>query len=314
MKMRFGVQSVQQGVGFTQLVELWRFLDRETRFDSVFTMDHLITPVEGGDPGLSCFESWMLLAAAARETRRLRLGALVSSNTFRHPALLAKMAVTLDHASEGRLVLGLGAGWHEGEHEAFGIPFGSVAERQDRLEEAAAILRAVLDGRTPLSWSGAHYRLREAHFSPGFVQRPGPPLLIGGGGERRTLRTVARYADVANLPGPVPAVEHKLDVLRSHCAAVGRDYDTLEKTVHVPLFVHEDEGVLERVAPLLARHQRLPVEQVRSDTPVGSAAHVREVMERYAELGITGIVFPAPAPYDLAGLRRVSEAVVAAFD
>jgi F420-dependent oxidoreductase-like protein len=314
MKMSFGVQAVQQGVEFAQLVELWRFLDSETHFDGVFTMDHLVIPVEGGDTGVPCFESWMLLAAAARETRRVRLGCLVSANTFRHPALLAKMAATLDHASDGRLTLGLGAGWHEGEHRAFGIHLGPVAERQDRLEEAAAILRAVLDGKTPVSFTGRHYRLEEAQFSPGFVQRPGPPLLIGGGGERRTLRTVARYADVANLLGPVSEVKHKLDVLREHCAAVGRDYDALEKTVHVPLFVHEDPDVVERVAALLAGHHGLPIERVRGETPVGSAAHVREVMERYGELGITGIVFPAVAPYDLAGLRHISEAVVAAFD
>jgi F420-dependent oxidoreductase-like protein len=314
MKMRFEVQAAQQGVGFDQLVELWRFIDRETRFDGVFTMDHLITPVEGGDTGVPCFESWMLLAAAARETSRVRLGCLVSANTFRHPALLAKMAVTLDHASDGRLILGLGAGWHEGEHGAFGIHLGPVAERQDRLEEAAAILRAVLDGKTPVSFAGRHYRLEEAEFSPGFVQRPGPPLLIGGGGERRTLRTVARYADIANLLGPVSEVEHKLDVLREHCAEVGRDYDALEKTVHVPLFVHEDPDVVDRVAALVSEHHKLPVEQVRGETPVGNAAHVCGMMERYGELGVTGIVFPVVAPYDLAGLRHVSEAVVAAFD
>jgi F420-dependent oxidoreductase-like protein len=311
--MSFSVQAVQQGVGFDELVELWRFVDGETGFDGIFTMDHLVTPVEGGDLGVPCFESWMLLAAAARETRRVRLGTLVSANTFRHPALLAKMAVTLDHASDGRLVLGLGAGWNETEHRAFGIRLGPVAERMDRLEEAAAILRAVLDGKTPLCFEGEHYRLEEAPFEPGFVQQPAPPLLIGGGGERRTLRTVARYADVANLLGPVSEVERKLDVLRRHCDAVGRDYDAIEKTVHVPLVAHEDPAVVERMAGLLAELHQLPVEQVLNETPVGSAAHVTEVLARYGELGITGIVFPIVAPYDFAGLRHVSETVVAGF-
>jgi len=314
MKMSFGVQTVQQNVEFDELARFWRFLDRETRFESIWAMDHLLPPTEGGDPSEPCFESWTLLAAASQLTERVRLGCLVSANTFRHPALLAKMAATLDHASQGRLVVGLGAGWHEGEHRAFGIPLGSLRERQDRLEESAAILRAVLDAKTPLCHRGRHFCLEDAHFSPGFVRSPGPLLMIGGGGEKRTLRTVARYADVANLMGPVPVVRHKLEVLAGHCEAVGRDYDSIEKTLHVPLFVHEDPGVVERVAPFIADHVGLPVEQVLQETPVGSAAQVRDVLARYAELGITGLVFPGPAPYDYEGYRHLSESVVAAFD
>jgi alkanesulfonate monooxygenase SsuD/methylene tetrahydromethanopterin reductase-like flavin-dependent oxidoreductase (luciferase family) len=295
--MRFGVQTVQQGVSFD--------------VESIWTMDHLAPPSAGADPGEPCFESWTLLAAASQQTRRLRLGCLVSSNTFRHPALLAKMAATLDHASHGRLVLGLGAGWHEGEHRAFGLRLPTLRERQDRLEEAAALLRSVLDGRSPLSFRGVHYHLENARFEPRFVQRPAPPLLVGGNGERRTLRTAALYADVANLLGPISVVRDKLEVLSAHCEAVGRDFSSLEKTVHVPLFVHEDLRVVERVSELLAAHTGISPERVRAETPVGPAARVCEILARYAELGITGIVFPAPAPYDYVGFAQLSERVIA---
>jgi F420-dependent oxidoreductase-like protein len=312
--MRFGVQAVQQNVEWSQLVEFWEFLDRDTGFDSVWVMDHLVPPSEGSDPGEPCFEGWTTLAAAAQATERLRLGCLVTSNTFRHPALLAKMAATLDHISGGRLEMSLGAGWHEGEHRAFGIPLGSMRERQDRLEEAAALLRAILTAEKEVNFDGRYYRLENAHFSPAFVQKPHPPLMIGGGGEKRTLRTVARYADVANLLGPVSVVRRKLEVLESHCAAVGRDFGSIEKTVHVPLFVHEDRDVVEGMAGFIARHLELTPQQVLDETPVGSAARVREVIGRYADLGVTAIIFPAPAPYDRQGFRHISESVVGAFD
>lgn len=313
MHVRFDVQTVQQNVSYAELVRLWRFLDRETRFTGIWMMDHLLPPAGESDPEESCFESWTLLAAAAQATERLRLGCLVSSNTFRHPALLAKMAMTVDHVSGGRLDLGLGAGWCEAEHRAFGITLPPMGERQDRLEEAAALLRACFAGEKRVRFEGRHYALRDAPFSPGFVQRPHPPLLIGGIGERRTLRTVARHADVANLMGPLSVVRQRLGVLRRHCDEVGRDWDTLDKTLHVPLFAHEDAAVVERVAELVAAHTLLPVATVRSELPVGTPDEVCEVVRRFAELGITAIQFPAPAPYDEGAFRRLSDTVVAAF-
>ena len=169
-------------------------------------MDHLVPPNDETDNREPCFESYTTLAAAAQITDRVRLGCLVTANTLRHPALLAKMAATIDHISDGRLNLALGAGWNEFEHEAYGIPLPSVRERQDRLEEAAQILRLFFAAEKPVSFDGRYYRLKDAPFAPGFVQKPHPPLWIGGGGEKRTLRTVARYADVANVLGPVSVV------------------------------------------------------------------------------------------------------------
>lgn len=311
--LRFGAQTVQAGVTFASLLALWRFFDEETCIDSIWTMDHLVVPIDDELPEAPCFESWTLLAAAAMATRRLRLGCLVSANTFRHPALLAKMAATVDHASEGRLNVGLGAGWHEAEHRAFGVPLPPLAERLDRLEEAAALLRAVFDADKPVDFHGEHYRLEAAPFLPGFVQRPHPPLLVGGGGERRTLRIVARYADVANVIGPVSVVRRKLGVLRDHCARVGRDFAAIEKTVHMPIFANEDAAALAPVRAFAKAHYDLSDEQVLEEIPVGTAAHVRAVLERYAELGVSGVIFPAPGPWDYEAFRRLDETVMRRF-
>lgn len=310
MPMRFGVQTPQAGVGVHDLLGLWSFLDRETRFDSVWLMDHLLPPADEIAPDVDCFESWTLLAAGALATDRLRLGCLVSANTFRHPALLAKMAATVDHLSRGRLVIGLGAGWHEGEHRAFGIPLPAMRERQDRLEEAAALLRAIFESTGRVTFHGAYYELVDAPFSPAFVQQP-PALLIGGSGERRTLRTVARFANIANLMGPLSVVKARLEVLRRHCDAVGRDYDTIEKTIHVPLLAHDDPQRVEIATGLIAAHFKLTPEQVREELPVGSPGRVCEQLARFEALGISAILFPTIPPWDLEAFGRLSESVVA---
>ena len=206
VSMRFGAQTVQQNVDWSEILDFWHFLEQETRVESIWAMDHLVPPMEGGLPEVPCFESWTMLAAAAQATRRLRIGCLVSANTFRSPALLAKMAATLDHISAGRLIVALGAGWHQEEHHAFGIPLHSTRERLERLDEAAALLRAVMEAEKPVTFHGEYYQLENAPFLPGFVQKPHPPLMIGGGGEKRTLRTAARYAelDVSAIIFPAP--------------------------------------------------------------------------------------------------------------
>lgn len=312
--MSFGAQTVQHNVAWSELLDFWAFLEQETRVESIWAMDHLVAPSPGALPELPCFESWTMLAAAAQATRRLRIGCLVTANTFRHPALLAKMAATLDHISGGRLVIGLGAGWHEEEHRAFGIPLYATRERLERLDEAAALLRAVMEAEKPVSFDGAHYRLENAPFFPGFAQTPHPPLMIGGGGEKRTLRTAARYADIVNLLGPVSVVRHKLEVLEAHCEKEGRAYEAIEKTVHVPVVTHEDPERLALVTDFVKNHFGLSEQQMREEMPIGTASHVREVVERYAELGVSAIIFPTPAPWDRDGFRYLDESVIRAFE
>ena len=200
-------------------------------FDTVFVMDHFYQLPMMGPPELEMFESYTLLAALAARTERIRLGTLVTGVTYRHPGLLAKIVATLDVLSGGRAQLGIGAGWYEREHRALGVPFPPVAERFERLEETLQIcMQMWSDDDGP--FEGRHYQLAETMCSPRPISAPRPPILIGGGGERKTLRLVARYADACNLFAFDPdEIAHKLEVLTQHCRTEGRDPDTVEVTI-----------------------------------------------------------------------------------
>jgi F420-dependent oxidoreductase-like protein len=196
-------------------------------------MDHWFQIAGVGAVEEPMLEGYTALGFVAAVTERMRLGLLVTGVTYRHPGLLAKTVTTLDVLSSGRAQLGIGAAWFEREHEGLGVPYPPIGERMDRLEEAIQICFQMWsedDG----PYEGRHYRLAETLCSPPPVQRPRPSLMIGGAGERRTLRLVARYADACNLFGDDPEViAHKLDVLRGHCEAEGRDYEAIEKTILV---------------------------------------------------------------------------------
>jgi len=191
-------------------------------FDSVWVMDHFYQLPALGGPSLPMLEAYTLLGGLAARTSRVRLGTLVTGVTYRNPALLAKIVTTLDVISSGRAMLGIGAAWYDVEHEGLGVDFPPVGERMERLEEAVQICRAMFRDEAP-SFEGRHYRIHEARNLPRPVQPGGPPILIGGGGEKRTLRLVARYADFCNFFGDAATIRHKVGVLHEHCEAVGRD-------------------------------------------------------------------------------------------
>jgi F420-dependent oxidoreductase-like protein len=200
----------------------------EAGFDSIGVMDHLFQIRSFGPPQREMLEAYSALAFIAAHTSRAKLMTMVTGVTHRHPGVLAKTVTTLDVLSGGRAWLGIGAAWNEQEHRGLGIPFPPLGERFERLEETIQICLRMWSGdETP--YEGAHYQLQRPLNSPQSLSRPHPPLLIGGGGERKTLRLVARYADACNL-FPGPQVPHKLDVLKRHCETEGRDYDTIEKT------------------------------------------------------------------------------------
>ena len=229
--MRLAFKTAPQDTNWDDMLEVWRAADDIELFESGWLFDHFY-PIFS-DPTGPCLEGWVTLTALAQATKRLRLGTLVTGVHYRHPAVLANMAATLDIVSGGRLEIGIGAGWNEEESGAYGISVGTPKERSDRFEEACEVIIGLLSDDTT-SFSGTYYELTSARCNPKPVQRPHPPICIGGNGERRTLRTAARFAQHWNfVGGTVEEFAHKREVLHEHCANLGRDPEEILLSSHV---------------------------------------------------------------------------------
>jgi F420-dependent oxidoreductase-like protein len=227
--LRWGVKTGPQHTKYDALLKVWQDADSTPAFEHAWLFDHF-APIQGDLDG-PCFEGWTLLAALAAQTSRLRIGLMVAGNTYRHPAVNAHMAATVDVISNGRLEFGLGAGWNEYEHESMGIPLYPPGERIRCLGEACEITRLLFTQHLT-DFEGRYYQLKQARCEPKPVQKPYPPFVIGGAGEQLTLRVVAKYADVWNsMPAGVEEFKHKVSVLHEHCAAVGRDPGQIELSV-----------------------------------------------------------------------------------
>jgi alkanesulfonate monooxygenase SsuD/methylene tetrahydromethanopterin reductase-like flavin-dependent oxidoreductase (luciferase family) len=251
-------------------------------------------------------EGWTTLAAVGAVTRRIRLGLMVGANTFRNPGLTAKLATTLDHVSDGRAVLGIGGAWFEREHEAFGIPdWGSgVGERLDRLDESVMLMRRLLDGER-FSHAGRFYTLTDALCEPRPVQDH-LPILIGGSGPRKTLRTTAMRADAWNTAGTIEEVRARVEILDQHCADVGRDRTEIELTLSFPIVIRDGTADAEAAyAASLARN--LTDNMGGVPTLLGSPAFVADGLRPYVELGFRTVIVRLPAPYDRETIDRMSE-------
>jgi F420-dependent oxidoreductase-like protein len=267
-------------------------------FDLVTVMDHFYQIGGVGPEQNEMLESYSTLAALAASTSRVKLGTLVTGVTYRNPALLAKTVTTLDVISKGRAVLGLGAAWNESEHNGYGIDFPPVRERMDRLDEALAIAKLMFTEERP-SFEGKHYRIERALNSPRPIQAGGPPILVGGAGETRTLRIAAKYADITHWFGGLEVVKHKLEVFERHCEAVGRDSSTVVKTVGAPvvLVASEEDGK--------AILERLPAER-RAMLQAGTPEQAADVLRPYVDAGFGGFTLnnptlPTPESLALAG-------------
>ncbi|MEX2547778.1 MAG: LLM class flavin-dependent oxidoreductase, partial [Chloroflexota bacterium] len=270
----------------------------ELGYDHVWTWDHLHAIF--GQPQQSVFDGWISLAAWAKSTSRVRLGLMVGANTFRNPGLVAKMATTLDHVSGGRAILGLGAAWFEYEHTAHGLDFGHTpGERLAWLDESAAAIRTVLDGGSATSEPGAHYSFRDLRQEPLPVQKR-LPLMIGGSGERKTLRTVAKYADMWNTSGSPEKLRHKMEVLDQHCADVGRDPAEIERTVSCKLFIRDSEAEAQELLRRTMAQNRTPMADVEDDETfwVGTPQQIADRVLEYREIGLNVVIPEIPAPYD----------------
>jgi alkanesulfonate monooxygenase SsuD/methylene tetrahydromethanopterin reductase-like flavin-dependent oxidoreductase (luciferase family) len=277
-------------------------------FDSLWTWDHLY-PIVGDHEG-PIFEGWLTLAAWAERTERATVGLMVGANTFRNPALVTKLATTLDHISNGRAVLGIGGAWFETEHRGLGVEFGgSPGERLRWLEEAAQVMRGMLHGERP---SGSRY-----YGADEALNLPAPlhpvPLLIGGGGEKKTLRIVARYADACNLGGGFENVKRKDEILRRHCADVGRDESEIERTVGVGTCIIRDDPA-EAQREFEAMFQRNGKARPWNDQLVGTAEQVAEKLRPFLSIGFRHLIVGFPSPYDAESMERLVREVKPALE
>ncbi len=296
--VRFGIQTPQQHGSWQEIVALWQEVDI-LGFDSAWVFDHFL-PIFS-DPTGPCLEGWTTLSALAMVTKHVRLGVLVTGNTYRHPAVLAKMATTLDIISQGRLILGLGAGWFELEHTTYGLPFPRVGERLHRLDEALTVLKR-LWSEERVTFTGRYYQLRDALLNPRPVQQPHPPLLVGATGEQVALGIVARRADLWNSFGSPEVFRRKIAVLTEHCRKVGRDPEAIEKSVLLQMTLTDDPETVRRAR-----------ENESWGMLAGNTAEIRQQIERYVEVGVTHLIISLTAPYDYAALRRFAAEVMPAF-
>lgn len=310
--IRFGVQAAPQHVSWAELREVGQEVEA-LGFDSLWVNDHLLPSVGPADaPNL---EGWTILAGLATVTSRVRLGVMVTSNTFRHPAVLAKIATTVDHMSDGRLIVGLGSGYFAEEHEVYGVPLYTARRRARQLQETVQILRKLWTEERA-SFTGAHYRLTNAPFAPKPVQRPHPPLLIGGSGETLTLPLVAQYADLWNAGAlPLPILQHKLAALAEHCRRIGRAYEEIEKTYLTPFYLRRNAAEVEALLQQIPRVQALTIEQMRAIILAGDVAAVHRQVQAYLDSGITHHILALRRPgfFDREGLRLFAAEVMPAF-
>ena len=321
-RLRLGFQVWGQYVSWPELMAVGREID-ELGFDELWSNDHFFPQAAAGVGALGqldgpVFEGWSILFGWAGFTSRARMGCLVSGAGYRNPGLLVKMATALDHATDGRAALGLGAGWFEREHQAFGFEFPPLGRRLDRMGEAAAICRGLLDGRS-VTYDGQWFTAEDARNDPPPIQAR-LPLVIGGNGEKRTLRFVAEYADIWNADqGDPDAFHRRSGILDEHCRAVGRDPASIQRTAGLPapcIRATREEAVAGLTATL--EHQAMPhaaaLEMAEGSPFAGPVDQVVAELRRYRDAGLQAVMFDWPAPFDRQTLEALAGPVRAALD
>ena len=260
-------------------------LIEELGYDSIWLYDHFHNVPRPAHEAV--FECWMTAAALSQATSRVRIGQMVGCNSYRSPAVLAKMTSTFDVISGGRLDWGIGAGWYENEYKGYGFDFPAPKVRIGMLREAVEIVKSMWT-EPETTYDGTYYTLQRAHCDPKPLQRPHPPIWIGGGGEQLTLRVVARHADVSNFGGKPEEWKRKAEILKGHCKAVGRDYDEIRKTISGELLVRETEAEIDAMGTQSMWGE--PLESWKAGNLVGTPEQVAEKIQTYVDLGCTGFV------------------------
>jgi alkanesulfonate monooxygenase SsuD/methylene tetrahydromethanopterin reductase-like flavin-dependent oxidoreductase (luciferase family) len=298
--IRLGIQLWAQNTDWQSYLAAARLID-DLGYDDLWTWDHLLSAV--GDPDRPVFEGYTTLAAWAAVTSHVRLGLLTGANTFRNPTMTAKTVATIDHISGGRAIMGLGGAWHEREHAAFGIEFGSgFGERLDWLEEALQVIRPLLHGEE-VTHEGPRYRVDHLRLLPPPVQAQ-VPILVGGGGERKTLLSVARHADMWNSQSPPEDIPRKLAALRAHCETVGRDPATIELTYNCKIIIRDDPAEARAVLGHQLEANTLDPTPDHSFW-AGTVEGIAERLAAFVDLGFRTFTIEELAPYDRETLERL---------
>lgn len=305
--MEFGVQVNVYRTSSAQVLASVEAMEAGG-WDSIWFADHFIPPrATHEEEAMTAFEGLSAIAFVAGMTKKLRLGNLVVGNTYRNPALLAKIAGTIDTLSQGRFTLAVGAGWYQREHEAYGWTFPSMKERQDRFEEACELIRLLIRSRDPVSFDGRYYRLDAARLSPGSYAEP-IPIMVGGTGPKRTLRTLARFGDVMNLDGWAGAgmaldyYRYKAGILEQHCEAFGRDPAEIRRTLLMPCLLSEDKARTDEFASRFG-----------PGTVAGGRQYVIDRIGEFEDAGIAEIMFGALPSGNVGLLQKFDEEILSAF-
>jgi F420-dependent oxidoreductase-like protein len=306
-RLQFGIMTPAENTTWTDLVEIWREADAGGVWDSAWLNDHLMRTF--GDRDEPQFEAWTLLSALASQTKRLRIGVLVSGNTYRNPALLAKTAATVDQISNGRLYLGIGAAWFEPEHTAYGFHFGTAKERAERLDEALQVITKLFADEHP-NFEGKYYTLKDAPFAPRSVQQPRPPIVIGGQGKKWIVPLVARYADGYNASVAVSpeGFKERITIIREECERVGR---TRCPDYFSKMFVLVNISDIPLAGPITRLGARALVsKEVAQNLLAGSPSGIADQIVEYVNAGCNEVIVNFMPPFDREQIRRFTNEVI----
>jgi F420-dependent oxidoreductase-like protein len=314
--MQFGLQHPNynfdyDGRNASQIIDSLKILATRAEnlgFDSFWVMDHFHQISVVGKQEDPMLEGWTTISVLAGITFKIKLGTLVTGVIYRHPSVLAKMGATLDVLSKGRLFMGIGAAWNQEESLAYGIPFFPNKERLLRLEEAIQIIRKMWTEEPAATFNGKYYQISNAYCNPKPVQKPSPPIMVGGSGERHTLKIIAKYADACNLFGSAETIKRKLSILREHCKSVGRDYDSILKTKLGFIVIDNDREILEKRIQQISKV--IPEEQVRDIITYGTPEDVLKQIELLEEVGIEYLIVDLEPNRELEALEIFGDSII----
>jgi F420-dependent oxidoreductase-like protein len=315
--MQFGLQHPNFSLDYNSQTSPSQIIDslkelitkaENSGFDSFWVMDHFHQIQFVGKPEEPMLEGWTTISVLAGITSKIKLGTLVTGVIYRYPPILAKIAATLDVLSKGRLFMGIGAAWNEQESLAYGISYPSNQERMLRLEEALQIIRKMWTEEPSASFNGKYYKIQNAYCNPKPIQKPSPPILVGGSGEKRTLRIVAKYADACNLFGSAETVRKKLNILKEHCKSIGRDYDSILKSTLGAIVIDDNKEMAK--SRVQQTFKGIPEEQINEFVMYGTPEDILREIELLEQAGIQYLIVDLEPSRELEALDMFANKII----